>query len=148
MQDSDPALIVSNCIFGDGAAAVVLEPSNNTGYLTIRDFATGIYSKYREQLRYRTMPDGRLRNVLSKRVPVIGSKVIQEATERLLQPYELTIEDIPWWAVHAGGVAVLDQVQSRIDLPEGILQFSYDTFSNYGNMSSPTLPYPSLCVTF
>ena len=69
----EPELVVSNSIFGDGAAAAVLDlaPDNRPGGLAhMVDFATGLFPRYREDLRYRT-EGGRLRNHLSKRVPII-----------------------------------------------------------------------------
>ena len=82
----EPELVVSNSIFGDGAAAAVLDlaPDNRpAGLARIVDFATGLFPQYREDLRYRT-EGGRLRNHLSKRVPVIGARTATEVASRLL----------------------------------------------------------------
>jgi len=60
----EPELVVSNSIFGDGAAAAVLDlaPDNHPGGLArMVDFATGLFPQYREDLRYRT-EGGCLRN--------------------------------------------------------------------------------------
>jgi predicted naringenin-chalcone synthase len=138
----DPDLIVSNCIFADGAAATVLSPSLPGKYLAkIEGFESGIFPEYREHLRYRTEMDGRLRNVLSRRVPVIGSRVIATVAERLLSRHHLNVADIKWWAVHAGGTSVLENVEKKLSLPPSALQYSYEVFQHYGNMSSPTLMF-------
>jgi alkylresorcinol/alkylpyrone synthase len=55
----EPELVVSNSIFGDGAAAAVLDlvPDNHLGGLArIVDFATGLFPQYR---RGSALPDGR-----------------------------------------------------------------------------------------
>ena len=136
----EPDLIVSNCIFADGAAAAVLSPSRSgKGLATIEDFESGIFPEYREHLRYRTERDGRLRNVLSRKVPIIGSKVISTVAERLLSRHQLSVEDIKWWAVHAGGKSVLQNVEKKLSLPPSALRHSFEVFQHYGNMSSPTL---------
>lgn len=138
----DPDLIVSNCIFADGASATVLGHSGTDQSLAvIEDFETGIFPEYREHLRYRTELDGRLRNVLSRRVPVIGSKVIATVAGRLLARHHLNVEDIQWWAVHAGGTSVLENVEKKLSLPSSALQYSHEIFRQYGNMSSPTLMF-------
>ena len=140
---TDPALIVSNSIFADGAAATVVDASGceaSGGLLRLLDFESGIYPNYRNQLHYR-QEGGRLRNVLSVKVPHIGAKTAGEVLGRLLARNQLQQLDIQWWAVHAGGTAVLDQVGRGLGLSENDLQFSMAVFKRYGNMSSPTVMF-------
>ena len=82
-----------------------------------------------------------MRNVLSIRVPSIGARVAGEALEDLLAPRKLGRGDIRWWAVHAGGTAVLDQVGRDLGLPPEAVQYSLDVFREHGNMSSPSVLY-------
>jgi alkylresorcinol/alkylpyrone synthase len=136
-----PPLIVSNCIFSDGAAAAVLDlerPDQTTGLACIVDFASGLFPQYRDQLRYYT-ENGRLRNFLTKRVPVIGARTVAEVTARLLAQHGLEREDIDWWAVHPGGTLVLEQVEKVLGLDRAALRFSYHVFENLGNISSPSV---------
>jgi predicted naringenin-chalcone synthase len=138
----DPDLIVSNSIFSDGAAGAVLsatltrEPAG--GLLQFLDFESVTLPKYREQLRYITQ-GGKLRNVLTRNVPVIGAKAVAQVVRRLLSRRHLTMADIDWWAVHPGGTQVLKAVERQIGLTPERLRFSYETFREYGNMSSPTV---------
>ena len=137
----EPELVVSNSIFGDGAAAAVLDlvPDGHVGGLACMvDFASGLFPQYREELRYRT-DGGRLRNYLTKRVPVIGARTVGEVASRLLDRHGLTRSDIDWWAVHPGGTVVLAQVAKELKLADESLGFSYHVFENYGNMSSPSV---------
>ena len=133
---ADPQLIVSNSIFGDGAAAAVV--TADVGPVRLVDFETCIRPEYRDELRYRT-EDGRLRNVLSRRVPVIGAATIKEAVGGLLQRQGLTPGQIDWWAVHPGGSAVLEQVGKKLALPPSALWASHEVLRDYGNMSSPSV---------
>ena len=139
----EPELVVSNSIFGDGAAAAVLDivPDNATntkGLACIVDFDSGLFPQYREDLRYETQ-GGCLRNHLAKRVPVIGANTATEVATRLLARHGLSREDIDWWAVHPGGTVVLDQVAKKLDLSPTSLRHAYHVFENYGNMSSPSV---------
>jgi len=138
----DPDLIVSNSIFSDGASAGVLQANLNGdpagGLLQFVDFESVTLPKYREQLRYTTQ-GGRLRNVLTRNVPVIGAKAVAQATNRLLERHNLTRDDIRWWVVHPGGTQVLAAVEKHLGLTSEMLRFSYETFRDYGNMSSPTV---------
>lgn len=134
-------LVVSNSIFGDGAAAAVLDLSREGhpgGLARVVDFEAGLFPQYREDLRYRTV-GGRLRNHLSRRVPIIGARTGMEVASRLLARHGLSRDDIAWWAVHPGGTAVLAQVAKELKLPDDALRFSYNVFENYGNMSSPSV---------
>ncbi len=138
----DPALIVSNSIFGDGAAASVLIADNNDADTIapakIAGFSSIVHPEFRELLRYR-QEGGRLRNYLSIKVPRIGAKLAGKALDQLLEPRRLRRSDIRWWAVHAGGTAVLDRVGELLGIDSAGLQFSREVFENYGNMSSPSV---------
>jgi predicted naringenin-chalcone synthase len=143
-QGPDPDLIVSNSIFADGASAAILQASLNGeragGLLQFVDFESVTLPQYREQLRY-TTEGGRLRNVLTRSVPVIGAKAVAQATGRLLQRRGLKQDDIHWWAVHPGGTQVLAAVGRHLGLDNERLRFSYETFRDYGNMSSPSVMF-------
>ncbi|MFA6930061.1 MAG: 3-oxoacyl-[acyl-carrier-protein] synthase III C-terminal domain-containing protein, partial [Lentisphaeria bacterium] len=134
-------LVVSNCIFGDGAAATVLDlvpDEKAAGFVSITDFASGLFPQYREELRYKN-EGGRLRNHLSKRVPSLGARTAKEVVTRLLEQYGLSRKDIDHWAVHPGGTVVLSQVGKELELDSESLRHSYHIFENYGNMSSPSV---------
>ncbi len=140
---SDPGLIVSNCIFGDGAAAAVLTSgqapqSGGTAAATMLGFSSVLQPKHREQLRYRQV-NGRLRNHLTVKVPVIGANLAEQALLKLLGQHRLNRSDIRWWAIHPGGTAVLDQVGKKLGLEADDLRFSESVFRSYGNMSSPSV---------
>jgi alkylresorcinol/alkylpyrone synthase len=138
-MDSAPGLIVSNCIFGDGAAAAVLTKATGDGLARVLDFESELATRHREDLCYRTMPDGRLQNVLSRRVPVLGARVGSRAAERLLARHASGVKDVAHWAVHAGGTAVLKELAKKLNLQPDALQASDHVFRNFGNMSSPTV---------
>lgn len=140
----DPALVVSNAIFGDGASAAILAPGGFCGkrppVATLKGFSPVLHPEYREELRYR-QENGRLRNHLTRRVPVIGARLAEEALIPLLHRHQLDVASIRWWAVHGGGTAVLDEVGKRLGLEREALSYSRDVFRHYGNMSSPTVMF-------
>ena len=138
----DPDLVVSNSIFGDGAAAAILRANLNGdlpgGFVRFLDFESVTLPKYREDLRY-TTKGGRLRNVLTRNVPAIGARAVAQVTRRLLDRHGLSTDDIRWWVVHPGGTQVLQSVGKHLGLRRETLRFSYETFCDYGNMSSPSV---------
>jgi len=143
----DPDLVVSNSIFADGASAALVHAAGASdlqppasGLLRFLDFESATLPKYREQLRY-TSQGGRLRNVLTRNVPIIGAKAVAQVVRRLLDRHGLAQEAIDWWVVHPGGTQVLNAVQRQIGLAPEKLRFSYEVFRNYGNMSSPSVMF-------
>ena len=139
----DPDLVVSNCIFGDGASAAVIgsDCSNGAGRsIRLLDFETLETPEERESLRYRSV-NGKLRNVLAKRVPVVAGRAVREVAERILDRNGLVQDDIAFWAVHPGGSLVLERIQRTLDLPETTLRFSREVLREYGNMSSASVMF-------
>jgi alkylresorcinol/alkylpyrone synthase len=139
----EPDLVVSNCIFADGASAAVVARRNDgdsDGLATLLDFESLVLPKERESLRYRSV-QGRLRNTLTKRVPVIAARSAKEVTDRLLARNRLGKDKIAFWAVHPGGSVVLEKIQTELQLPAGALDFSYQILREYGNMSSPSVMF-------
>jgi alkylresorcinol/alkylpyrone synthase len=140
-MDPDPGVVVSNCIFGDGAAAAVVDVASghgHSGLVRLLDFESGLLPRYRRNLQYRTEKH-KLRNVLTREVPVIGARAVEAVARRLLERHGLAVRDIQHWIVHPGGTQVLDEVARRMDVDKSRLQFSYDIFAECGNMSSPSV---------
>ena len=139
---NEPGLVVSNSIFGDGAAAVVLAADAAAGPprgpVRLLGFASAIHPEFRRHLQYE-QSGGRLRNHLDSRVPVIGARLAGETLARLLARHGLQQSDITRWAVHAGGTAVLEQVGRALNIPAPALAPSLEVFHACGNMSSPSV---------
>jgi len=136
--DEAPDILVSNALFGDGAAAAVLTNHPGNGRIRLKGFSAGLYPQERHHLQYRT-ENSKLRNVLSMRVPILGARHGKEVIDRLLAGNGARYEDIQHWIVHPGGQKVLDAFQSALSLPEEALAPSRAVLYNYGNMSSATV---------
>ncbi len=134
-------LVVSNSIFGDGAAAAVVETPAAGGtrsLLSLCDFGSGLFPRYREDLRY-CSAGGRLRNRLSPRVPVIGARSARTVATAVLERRGLHLADVDRWLVHPGGTVVLERVQRSLGLEREDLDSAYAVFRDHGNMSSPSV---------
>ncbi len=142
-MEPEPDLIVSNCIFGDGASAAVVtrtKDNDSGGIVALLDFESLVLPKERESLRYRSVR-GRLRNTLAKKVPIIAARAVKEVMNRILERNGLEREEIAFWAVHPGGNLILERIQKELKLPAGALDHSYRILQNYGNMSSPSVMF-------
>jgi predicted naringenin-chalcone synthase len=134
----DPAILVSNAIFGDGAGATVLTNRPVEGGLRLTRFAAGLFPEYRQHLQYVTQ-DSKLKNTLSVRVPSLGARCGSQVIDQLLGEAGLTRADIDHWVVHPGGEKVLDAFERALELPPEALRPSRTVLHDYGNMSSATV---------
>ncbi len=140
--DNDPGVLISTCLFGDGAGAVLLsnDPPNNIRPARFLNFASVLNPIDRDLLRFETR-DGMLRNILDKSVPVLVVEHVREVVSRLLTNRNIAKENIKEWILHAGGRDVLLAIQSGIGLSPESLRWSAEVLREYGNISSP-------CVIF
>ncbi len=130
--ENDPGVLVSACLFGDGASASVWSMANNTTGLYCNDFDTLHVPENREKLRF-INSQGKLRNRLHKTVPDLASDSVYELFHRQNGKHHNIARIIS----HVGGRDVLEAIQSA--LPEYPLQESAKVLKNYGNMSSPSV---------
>lgn len=138
--EDEPDLIVSNSIFGDGSAAVILSGSGSPGTASIRRFGSLTQPEWRETLRFRTQ-GGRLRNVLHKDVPSIAAACLKSLIGKTLREAEKNPGQVDHWLFHSGGTKVLDAVALSLGLPDEKMRISRGVLRNHGNLSSPTVLY-------
>lgn len=133
---NDLSLIISNTIFGDGAAAAIV--SNKERGFRISGMQSVYKPEYRDDVRY-IYKDGRLHNRISSRLPAIVGDVVPSFIHNLIKEQSLTKKDIRWWAVHPGGAKMLDLLQEKLELSDEEIGIARTTYLNFGNMSSPTV---------
>jgi predicted naringenin-chalcone synthase len=135
--DDDPGVLISACLFGDGAGAAVLsrrQPSERRR-VEWRDTVSLINPAEREALRFETR-GGLLRNVLTPAVPRLAAEHAAVVLGTALSRAGLRQEDISGWIMHAGGRDVLLALEERLKLPSGALRYSREALCEYGNLSS------------
>lgn len=140
--DNDPGVLVSNCLFADGAGAVVtgLEPGKNLRPIEWTSYSTLLNPRDRELLRFETR-DGMLRNVLDKSVPLLVVEQLKEVLDDLTKKSRIEQNNIAEWILHSGGRDVLAAIRTGISVPPEKLCWSEQVLRENGNMSSP-------CVIF
>ncbi|MBA4149323.1 MAG: stilbene synthase [Verrucomicrobia bacterium] len=134
--DDDPGVLISACLFGDGAGAAVL--SNEPGSRAIKWIGTDsvMSTGDRDLLRFETR-NGLLRNILSPEVPDVAAQHASVVLESLLQKTNHRKDEITSWIFHAGGRDVLLALQKKLELDAGFLCWSSRVLNDYGNLSSP-----------
>ncbi|MBF0527970.1 MAG: type III polyketide synthase [Deltaproteobacteria bacterium] len=135
-MDNDISLILSNALFGDGAAAAVL--SNRPEGFEMVASASRYAPEQRDMIRY-VHKNGQLHNQLSLELSKFVNKAAASVVADILKSRSLTVRDIKHWAVHPGGEKIINAVRDEIGIPEEQLEPTRAVLAEYGNMSSPTV---------
>jgi len=134
-------------LFGDGAGAVILEPSEDgTGIL---DFAHEVDGS---GACYLNMPGGGSLNppsheTVEKRMHYVrqeGGHVFKyavrkfaDASQRLLERNGLSVADVDLFVAHQANVRIIDAAKDRLGLPE---EKVVKNIHQYGNTTAATIP--------
>lgn len=128
--NDDPGVLISLCLFGDGASASIWNGHPGpTGYRAT-GFDTLHRPEERELLRF-VNSGGKLRNKLHKSVPERAADAVCALFERQRSGPE------PYVISHAGGRDVLEAIAER--LPGQSLKEASAVLLEFGNMSSPSV---------
>jgi alkylresorcinol/alkylpyrone synthase len=140
--DNDPGVLISACLFGDGAAAAVLSGAPMAGRRRVqwRSAESVSSPSDRDYLRFEQR-GGMLRNILTQQVPALAGKHAELVLSRALANSDLQKDRIAEWILHAGGREILLALRDRLGLRDADLRWSAAVLRDHGNMSSP-------CVLF
>lgn len=135
--DNDPGVLISACLFGDGAGAAVLsrQPSAAGRRLELTDSASLINPAERKALMFEQR-DGLLRNILTRAVPTLAADYAHRVLKTVLGRVGLNTADVAVWVMHAGGRDVLQAIARELDLGPQDLRYSTAMLHEYGNLSS------------
>ncbi len=153
MTDPDQVK-VSPVLFSDAAASFILcnelasDRVRDQSVYELIDWETSTMPNSSGALEFMMNPIG-FRATITKDVPVLAQKAIGPMFERLhtfLPPNselarsgkEVGPKEFDW-ALHPGGIGILNVVQNEFGLHEGQLRASFDVYKNHGNSSSPTV---------
>jgi predicted naringenin-chalcone synthase len=135
--DDDPGVLISACLFGDGAGAAVLSrhrASNRRG-VEWGHAVSLTQPAERDALRFEHR-GGLLRNVLTRAVPRLAAEHADEVLDAALARAGVLRSQISGWIMHAGGRDVLLALESRLKLAPDALDHSRAILREYGNLSS------------
>lgn len=126
----DPGVLISLCLFGDGAAALILDgEAVRKNDLHFDHFRTLHLPEHREKIRFINR-EGKLCNQLHRAVPELAGEAVQTLYQKQTSNGHRVIS-------HAGGRDVLAAIQSR--LPQHEFSEAHEVLRQCGNMSSPSV---------
>ena len=126
--DDDPGVLISLCLFGDGAAAAIWSGDGADDDWRAGHFTTVHQPENRGKIRFINSA-GRLKNQLHRAVPgLVGEAVAGLYAQRHAEPDQVL--------AHSGGRDVIEAVEAKLPFAltetRGILR-------DHGNMSSPSV---------
>ncbi len=153
-------LMVSNALFADGSASMVLTAAGNAlaserksganiaslstatnsslSHCVYTNSASYVIPGTEQAMTWEIGNSGFLMS-LSSAVPETIETNLPSFVKGWLKENELTIADVEGWAVHPGGPRILDAVSDSLELDENALLESRQILAECGNMSSPTV---------
>ncbi len=157
-MDNDPGVIISACLFGDGAAAAIFSGARGPAQWRAHAFDAWHLPEQREGLRFENR-GGKLRNRLAQSVPAVAAEAVSHLFERQANvqktsesavsaagffapnpgglPVQTPTAAPPYRITHGGGQRVLDALEQA--LGEQPLKEAREVLRCYGNLSSPSV---------
>ncbi|HSI90538.1 MAG TPA: type III polyketide synthase [Adhaeribacter sp.] len=131
--------LVSNALFGDGAAAVWLsgEPKGRVN-LELEAFHCELLPAGKKDMAWH-IGDFGFEMTLSAYIPELIRGGIKHFSDRLLQQFQLQLSDIQWYAIHPGGRKILEAIEQELGISRTDNRFAYQVLRQFGNMSSVTV---------
>ncbi len=130
-------------LFGDGAGAVIVKPSDEPGILTTRIRGDG---QYKELLWY---PAGASHNLEdagtdAANITMVGNEVFKVAVKTLgnvaqeaLQEVGIDKDDVDWFIPHQANIRIIQAAAKRLDFP---MEKVIVTVQDHGNTSAASIP--------
>jgi 3-oxoacyl-[acyl-carrier-protein] synthase-3 len=137
-------------LFGDGAAAVLLEP-NDTGAglidIELHSDGAGMPHIHQKAGGSRLPPSAATVEARMHYLYLNGPAVFRAATERMsasvreiMTRNNLTLEDVNWFVPHQANKRILEAIADRLGIPHDKVMM---TLQKYGNTTAATIP---LCL--
>lgn len=127
--DDDPGVLISLCLFGDGASASIWTNQPSPGAWQAHGFQTLHRPEDREKIRF-VNAGGKLRNQLDRSVPQLAAEAVGELFAETTGNPDVVL-------THTGGRDVLNALSPV--LKGHSLLHSEKILRDYGNVSSPSI---------
>jgi polyketide synthase Type III len=138
--DDDPGVLISACLFADGAGAAVLSDKPLPGRRRVewKFTASWLVAAERDTLRF-SHSNGRLRNILLPQVPQVAGGISAKLFSESLVAFGVKREQITGWILHTGGRDVILALRENLLLSADDVRHSSAVLRKFGNISSPTV---------
>lgn len=138
--DDDAGVLISACLFADGAGAAVLanEPLPDRRAVEWKFTDSRLIPAERDTLRF-SHQNGMLRNILLPQVPQLASDAAASLLADSLAACGVRRERVTGWILHTGGREVILALRDKLKLSADDVRHSSAVLREFGNISSPTV---------
>ncbi len=142
-QDLCKSNIIATALFGDGAAAVLIEQDprpDASRAPPVRILATGEHT-WPDSLDVMgwTIEEDGFGVLFSRDIPNMVATQMRPVVDRFLAEQGLRLTDLDGVIAHPGGAKVIAAMQSSLELETGALDAEAEVLRRHGNMSSATV---------
>jgi alpha-pyrone synthase len=139
VKSNNPDSLLSNALFGDGAAAVLVQGKRPERLqLGLAGFYADMEPAGNADMAWR-IGDHAFEMKLSAEVPETIRKGIGTLTSKLLSKLALDLAAIDHFAIHPGGKRILEVIEEELGMTKSQNEHAYNIMRECGNMSSPTV---------
>lgn len=132
-----PANLVATALFGDGAAACVVQAGAN-GLGRIAGAAEHTWPDTLRIMGWNVDETG-FGVVFDRSIPAFATAHLRAAMEGLLARMEVEPEAVGRFVCHPGGAKVIEALEASLELHPGALDLERAVLADHGNMSAPTV---------
>ncbi|THD80943.1 MAG: type III polyketide synthase [Phenylobacterium sp.] len=136
-QDVSATDVVATALFGDGAAACVLQ-AGAKGFAEVVSYAEHTWPETLDVMGWKMDAEG-LGVVLKSDLPPFVQKHLRPAMDAMLAAQGLAIGEVDRFICHPGGAKIIEALESALDLGQGALDVEREVLAAHGNMSAPTV---------
>ena len=136
LDELTKANIVATALFGDGAAACVLQAGEG-GLATVEMSGQHIWPDTLDIMGWSIDPQG-FGVIFDRDIPPFAEANMTPAIAGILERAGLGLGDIDRFTFHPGGTKVVNALERAFSLGQGTLDHERDILAEYGNMSAPT----------
>jgi len=137
--DDNPGVLISACLFGDGAGAAVLAAAPHGQHcVEWKTSAAYLSPESRDALRFEQKA-GMLRNILRPQVPALAAQYAGRVLDQALAQAGVHRSQVKAWVMHPGGRDVLAALREALGLAKDDVRWSEAVLREYGNVSSASV---------
>lgn len=136
LDELTKANIVATSLFGDGAAACVLQAAER-GIAAVEMSGQHTWPETLDIMGWKIDPEG-LGVIFDRAIPPFARQNIQPAVAAILSRAGLVVDDVDRFACHPGGAKVVTALELALSLEQGSLDHERAILADYGNMSAAT----------
>ena len=137
LDSDDPAAVVATALFGDGAAAAVVQ-SGDEGPIRIGGSAEKLWPDTLRIMGW-DVEDPGLGVIFDRAIPPFVEQELAPAVAEILRQLGTRRQSIDRFCCHPGGVKVIDAIETALALGSGNLDLEREVLRDFGNMSAPTV---------